>query len=89
MGETRLANYKYHISKKVESCCISKHFIQACTDKHNLGHIKFIILDTIDNIDNLSKGQIKDLLQKGKFWIGTLVMQHQGMNATHDWNLTT
>ena len=56
----RLANYKCHISKKVESCCISKHFIQSCTGEHNLGHIKFMILDTIDSIDNLSEGQIKD-----------------------------
>ena len=76
--------------KRVESCCRSKHFIQACTDEHNLGHIKFIILDKIDNIDNLSEGQIEALLlQKESFWIGTLVTQHQGMNATHDWNHTT
>ena len=85
----RLANYKYHISKKVESCCISKHFIRAYTGGHNLGHIKFIILDKIDNIDNLSEGQIEDLLlQKETFWIGTFVTQHQGMNGTHDWNRT-
>ena len=32
--------------------------------------------------------QIKDLFQKEFFWIGTLLTQHEGMNATHDWNHT-
>ena len=86
----RLANYKYHISKKVTSCGISKHFFQNCVDEHNpCHHLKFIILDKIDNTDNLSDEQIEELLlQKENFWIGTLVTQHQGMNGTHDWNRT-
>ena len=46
-------------------------------------------LGKIDNTDNLSEGHIEDLLlQKEKLWIGTLVTQHQDMNATHDWNHT-
>ena len=26
------------------------------------------------------------LLQKEKFWIGSLITQHKGLNSTHDWN---
>ena len=47
---------------------------------------RFVIVDqTTDKdkeIDNI-------LLQKEKFWIGTLVTQHQGLNGKHDWNRKT
>ena len=88
MWKSRLANYKYNITNKIPSCCISKHFFQTCIDDEDqLGHVKFVILDKINNADNLSAEEIEDpLLQKEKFWIGTLVTQHKGMNGTHDWN---
>ena len=35
----------------------------------------------------LIRNQIGDLLlEKEKFWIVTLITQHQGLNSTHDWN---
>ena len=88
MWKSRLANYKYHITNKITPCCISKHFFQTCIDEDDqLGHLKFVILDKINNADNLSAEEIEDLLlQKEKFWIETLVTQHKGMNGTHDWN---
>ena len=44
-------------------------------------------MDKLENVDDLSIGEIDELLlEKEKFWIGTLVTQHQGMNGTHDWN---
>ena len=72
------------------SCCIVKHFCDTCVDPVNpVRHLKFIILDRLNNVDNLSLEQIDDLLlEKEKFWIGVLVTQHKGMNGTHDWNRT-
>ena len=89
MGSTvswkpRLSNYKSHIKKKISSCCIVKHFLDYCKDLKYLG---LIILDKLNNIDNLSQSEIDALLlSKEKFWIGTLITQHKGMNGTHDWN---
>ena len=84
MWKSRLADYKYHITNKIP-CCISKHFFQTCIDEDDqLGHVKFVILDKINNADNLSAEEIEDLLlQNYFFWIGTLVTQHKGMNGTH------
>ena len=83
--KARLANYKCHIKKKVPSCKIVKHFIEECPDE-NLSNIGFIIVDAINNTDRLTKLEIDALLlAKEKFWIGTLVTQHQGLNGTHDW----
>ena len=80
----RLSNYKSHIKKKISSCCIVKHFLDCCKD---LKYLRFIILDKLNNIDNLSQSEIDALLlSKEKFWIGTLITQHKGMNGTHDWN---
>ena len=51
------------------------------------GHLVFILLDTLDNTGNLCVDEIDDLLlAKEKFWIGTLLTQHKGMNCSHDWN---
>ena len=81
MWKSHLANYKYHINK-IPSCCISKHFFQTCIDEDDqLSHVKFVILDKINNADNLSAEEIEDLLlQKEKFWIGTLVTQRNERN---------
>jgi len=82
----RLANYKSHIKKQLKTCRIVQHFIEDCPDP-TLNNLKFIIVDAVNNTDNISKTDIDSLLlEKEKFWIGTLVTQHQGLNGTHDWN---
>ena len=86
--KTRLANYKSHIKKKIPTCKIVKHFIDDCAIDP-LHNIRFIIVDVVNNVDNLSLEELdKILLKKEKFWIGTLVSQHKGLNGTHDWNRT-
>ena len=84
----RLSNYKYHIAHGIETCGIVKHFINHCVDPDDpCGYLVFQIIDGLDNVDNLSTDEIDDLLlAKEKFWIGTLVTQHTGMNCSHDWN---
>ena len=86
----RLRNYKSHIKQKVSSCRIVRHYTQVCVDNNNpFGHLRFVIIDKLNNTDGLNSDQIDDLLLiKEKFWIGSLVTQHQGMNGTHDWNRT-
>ena len=82
----RLANYKSHIKKNRPTCRIVRHFMEECIDK-TLKNLKFIIVDVLNNTENLSETEIDNiLLQKEKFWIGTLVTQHQGLNGKHDWN---
>ena len=95
MGSTfvwkpRLSNYKYHIANGIETCGIVKHFINQCVDPDDpCGYLVFQIIDGLDNVDNLSTDEIDDLLlAKEKFWIGTLLTQHAGMNCSHDWNRT-
>ena len=84
----RLATYKSHIKHQHETCGIVKHFIHQCPSGENPGDdMVFIILDSLNNISGLSEDQIEDLLlQKEKFWIGTLCTMHKGMNLSHDWN---
>ena len=84
----RLANYKSHIKKRVASCKIVRHFIEDCVDQENPSSlIRFIIVDIVNNNENLNSSTMEELLlNKEKFWIGTLVTQHQGLNGTHDWN---
>ena len=49
--------------------------------------MKFILVDCLDNTQGMTFEEREEaLLQKEKFWIGTLVVQHKGMNSTHDWN---
>ena len=51
------------------------------------GNLRFIIVDVVNNAELLTLEQTDALLlAKEKFWIGTLVTQHQGLNGTHDWN---
>ena len=86
----RLATYKSHIKHKRETCSIVKHFIHNCRNNVDpSSHLMFIILDGLDNVSGLSGDEIEDLLlKKEKFWIGTLLTMHKGMNSTHDWNRT-
>ena len=82
----RLSNYKSHIKNRVETCRIVKHFLNDCVDE-NLNNFYFIIVDVVNNIENLNKQELENiLLSKEKFWIGTLVTQHKGLNGTHDWS---
>jgi len=84
----RLANYKSYIKNCVPTCKIVKHFINDCKDD-NLNNLRFIIVDVVNNVEGLSVSDIDSiLLQKEKFWIGTLLTQHKGLNGTHDWNRT-
>ena len=87
----RLSNYKSHITHGRDTCGIVKHFIYDCVDKDNpTGHLLFQIIDGLTNVDDLTSEEIDDLLlTKEKFWIGTLVTQHTGMNCSHDWNRST
>ena len=79
----RLANYKSHIKNKIRSCKIATHFIDTC----NANSLRFILVDVVNNIESLTLDEIDTLLlDKEKFWIGTLVTQHKGLNGTHDWN---
>ena len=79
----RMRNYKSHISKGRKTCHIVKHFIDVHKGIENL---RFILIDCVDNVDGLSTEQIDELLlEKEKFWIGTLLTQHKGLNSTHDW----
>ena len=49
--------------------------------------MRFILVDVLENVENLSIERIDELLlEKEKFWIGTLITQHKGLNGTHDWN---
>ena len=86
----RLANYKCHIKKNVSSCTIVKHFIDECSDSDvPFKHLGFVILDVVNNTNGLNQDKIDELLLvKEKFWIGTLVTQHKGLNGSHDWNRT-
>ena len=89
----RLANYKSHIKKNVNSCAIAKHFFECCIsdDPENPSkYMRFVILDVIDNADDLSNQEIENLLLcKEKFWIGSLCCIHKGMNTYHDWRRET
>ena len=84
--KSRLSNYKSHIKNKIPTCRIVRHFIEDCPDD-SLCNFGFIIVDVVNNTNDLSKTQIDTiLLQKEKFWIGTLLTQHKGLNGKHDWN---
>ena len=84
--KSRLSNYKSHIKNKISTCKIVKNFINACPDPE-VKNLRFIIVDLVNNGEMLDKIDIEALLlKKEKFWIGTLVTQHQGLNGSHDWN---
>ena len=84
----RLRNYKSHINKKKYTCNIVKHYLDVCKDSDNpCRYLRFILVDVVNNTENLSVEEVDNLLlQKEKFWIGTLVTQHKGLNGSHDWN---
>ena len=84
----RLRNYKSHIKNNMKSCKIVRHFIEEYKVASNL---RFINFDVLNNVDHFSSDEIEVLLlqkEKKQFWIGTLVIQHKGLNGTHDWKRT-
>ena len=83
----RLANYKNHINKKIVSCKIVEHFLDTSIHGDDpLQYLRFIIVDGLNNVDLLTSKEIDELLlEKEKLWIGMLLTQHKGMNASHDW----
>lgn len=85
----RLNNYKSHVKNKRRTCKIATHFIDECADDA-FTNVKFVIVDVVNNAECMEKQNLEALLlKKEKFWIGTLVTQHQGLNASHDWNRKT
>ena len=86
----RWSNYKSHTKASKDTCHITKHFNSICRCPENPPSLMSIqLIDTIDNIDELNPTTLDDLLlQKEKFWIGTIVAMHKGMNSTHDWRRT-
>lgn len=83
----RWRNYKSHTKKAKNTCSITKHFNEVCVCPGNpTGNMCIQLIDCLDNVDHLSIDE-KDclLLEKEKFWIGTLITMHKGMNSTHDW----
>lgn len=69
----------------MRSCSIANHFIDVCSDTDDSSkNIRVIIIDQL----NLSPGEINNLLlQKEIFWTSALVIIHNGLNSTHDWNI--
>ena len=86
--KTRLRNYKSHIKKNFRPCRIVTHFIDECCDEEiHFKYLAFVIIDVVSNTSGLTRNQIETLLlEKVRFWIGTLVTQHQGLNSTYHWN---
>lgn len=83
----RWANYKSHNNKSVDSCCITTHFndVCKCPEKPST-YMSIQIIDRLDNSTNLDIDQKNALLlTKEKFWIGTLITMHKGINSSHDW----
>ena len=70
--KSRLANYKSHIKKKKRTCNIVNHFIDCHGGDH--GSLKFMIID--QHHDNVRSRE--------NFWIGTLLTNLNGLNASHD-----
>ena len=86
----RLSNYKSHIRNGHMTCRIVKHFAEVCPHLENpLAHLRFHIIDAVDNVQGLSAEKVDELLlEKEKMWIRNLVTCHKGMNSTHDLNRT-
>ena len=85
--KARLANYKSHIKKGIKTCSIAKHFIESCCDNEDpCKYLRFVILDRVNNYDEKSSEEMeKIMLEKEKFWIGSLCCIHKGLNGYHDW----
>ena len=57
--EPPLSNYKSHITKKIKSRLIAKHFIVSCTDTVDPSkHWRSILIDCVTNTVNSRKEEI-------------------------------
>ena len=83
----RWANYKSHSNNEINSCSISRHFNEICRCVNSPEeHMQIQLIDSVNNTNNLSTDEIDDLLlKKERFWIGSMVTIHKGMNSFHDW----
>lgn len=79
--KARLA-YISHIRKKIHSCRIVSHFINEFKEP-SLNDLRFILVDSVSRSKNPNETL---LLQKERFFIGTLVIQHKGLNGKQDCN---
>ena len=60
---------------------------ECCDEEIHFKYLAFVIIDVVSNTSGLTRNQIETLLlEKVRFWIGTLVTQHQGLNSTYHWN---
>ena len=84
----RWGNYKSHTNKSKDTCSITKHFNRICRCSDNPPSLMSIqLIDFLNNTNSLTPAEQDDLLlQKEKFWIGTLISMHKGLNSSHDWN---
>jgi hypothetical protein len=84
----RWGNYKSHTNKSKDTCSITKHFNRICRCIDNPPSLMSIqLIDFLNNTNSLTPAEQDDLLlQKEKFWIGTLISMHKGLNSSHDWN---
>ena len=66
-------------------------FLDTSTHGENpLQYLKFNIIDGLNNVESLTTDDIDNLLlRKEKMWIGMLLTQHKGMDASHDWKRKT
>ena len=85
---SRLSTYKTHSKEKYDGCGISIHWNHVCRQDDNpVAYMNFQLIDCVDNTEAMDDKQIRSLLkEKERFWIGTLVSIHKGMNNTNDWN---
>ena len=69
------------------TCSITKHFNEVCVCPENpTEYMSIQLIDCLDSVDNLNtEGNDYLLLENEKFWIGTLITMHKGINSTHDW----
>ena len=65
---------------------LATHFIDECCDEETpFKDFAFVTIKVVNNASGLTHNQIEDLLlEKEKFWIGTLVTQHQRLNSTQN-----
>ena len=62
--------------------------MNTCVDpdiSHNDKYLRFIIIDSVNNIEDLEEEEIDALpIEKEQFWIGTSHTYPFGLNSAHD-----
>ena len=64
--------------------------MNTCVDP-NVPHkyLRFILIDSVNNTEDLEEEEIDALLIEEEFWIGTLHAYPFGLNGAHDLHLKT